>query len=171
MDVRSGRHASCIAQKDFVFLRLLWVSKPGRIPSLCAFSLLWSSRFTSGVTPADVLAATVPVGPFRSTYLQIMYPPTGNGWGSNPWPKENRCFVQPAWILTSLVCCQPNGCNLVYLVPPTPSPTPSTEIPRSATGAELNFYFLNSSAMPKWLSSWVYVQAAAVFKGNVVMPY
>ena len=52
-----------------------WGSKPGST-CLCAFSLAYSGflRFTSGMTPADLLAASMGAKPFPSMYLQIMYP-------------------------------------------------------------------------------------------------
>ena len=52
------------------------VSKPGWIPHLCALSSMCNGflRFTSGVTPADLLAACMAAEPFQSMYMQIMYP-------------------------------------------------------------------------------------------------
>ena len=53
--------------------RLLWVSKPGWTPHLCASSPAHNGflRFTSGVTPADLLAASMAAGQvsLHATYV------------------------------------------------------------------------------------------------------
>ena len=48
----------------------------GWIPRLPAFSLTYNGflRFTSGAVPVALLAVSAAAEPFRSTYLQIMYP-------------------------------------------------------------------------------------------------
>ena len=53
---------------------LSWVSKPGWISCLCAFSPVVIIRFTSGVTPADCMEVSMVVEPLWSSYLQIMCP-------------------------------------------------------------------------------------------------
>ena len=49
-----------------------WVSKPGWLPSHACFIACVNRifRFTSGVTPADLLAASMAAEPFSSMYLQ-----------------------------------------------------------------------------------------------------
>ena len=65
---------------DFLWC-LPWVPKPGWIPHLHALLPVcnWFLRFPSGVTPADLLSASMAAEPFWSTYLQIMCPQASTG--------------------------------------------------------------------------------------------
>ena len=70
-DIRPFRGATDTPILDFWWC-LLWVSRPGWIPSLCASSPVHSEflRFTSGVTPANCIEVSMAVKPFWSTYLK-----------------------------------------------------------------------------------------------------
>ena len=64
---------------------LPWVSKSGWIPFACFFARV-ILRFTSGVTPADLLVASMIDKPFWSMYLQIIYPHALVGVQTYDWP-------------------------------------------------------------------------------------